>query len=470
MSDSLWFDSLTRAQLWRELTEVVEAHLTHVDEQGVAPPLDEAELRALLRPYTFANPRSPHELLRELDQALRRHQVHTAHRRYFGLFNPAPSVMGIAADTLVATLNPQLAAFSHSPLAVAMEHHLIAAFGMRFGLPPERCDGVFTGGGSEANLTAVCVALAHRWPALAERGLRALPADPVCYVSAEAHHSILKAARITGLGTAAVRQVPVDEALRLDLSRLRQLIAEDRAQGRAPFLLVGTVGTTGTGVIDPLPALAEIAAAEQLWFHVDAAWGGAVQLSARWQHLLAGIERADSITFDAHKWLSVPMGAGMLLTRHRAALAQAFALEASYMPKEGDPSAPDPFARSLQWSRRFIGLKVFMTLAATGWGGYARVVDDAVALGDELRRRLRAAGWRLVNETPLPVVCFTRAGEDWSLAQHQALVNAVLRSGAAWISTITTSRGQPAIRAGIANFRTTAEDLDALVTALERAR
>jgi len=377
--------------------------------------------------------------------------------------------MGIAAEMLAAALNPQLAAWSHSPLAVEIERHLVSALGTKFGYERSAVDGTFTTGGAEANTTALLCALTSRWPDAVHTGVRGLPADPVLYLSAEGHHSFLKAARATGLGERSVRRVPVDATLAMDVQRLREMIAAERRQGHAPFMLVGTAGSTGTAAIDPLPALADIARAEGLWFHVDAAWAGVRLVPAR-RHLLDGIERVDSITFDPHKWLSAPMGAGLFLTRRQEALTRAFALDTAYMPREGrEHGALDPYAHSMQWSRRFSGLKVFLSLAVAGWDGYAAVIEHQIAMGGLLRERLTQAGWRVLNRSDLPLVCFTRAGAAWSLDAHQAVADRVIRSGRAWISTVVTARGDAALRACVTNYRTSPADVETLIDALEAA-
>jgi len=181
----------------------------------------------------------------------------------------------------------------------------------------------------------------------------------------------------------------------------------------APFLVAGTAGTTGAGIIDPLPALADLCARERLWLHVDAAWGGAAALVPEMRSVLAGIERADSITFDAHKWLSVPMGAGIFLTRHRDILDRTFRITTEYMPREAEGmEVTEPYTHSMQWSRRFIGLKVFLTLAVAGWDGYAAAIRHQAAMGDLLRRELSENGWEIVNPTALPVVCFRDRDRD----------------------------------------------------------
>jgi glutamate/tyrosine decarboxylase-like PLP-dependent enzyme len=283
----------------------------------------------------------------------------------------------------------------------------------------------------------------------------------------------LKAARLCGLGTDAVREVPLNDKLQLDSSALAEMVRRDREGGLAPFLVVATAGTTNAGVVDPLVPIAELAAAERLWFHVDAAWGGAAALVSELRPFLDGVARADSITFDAHKWLSVPMGAGLYLTRHPHILDQTFRTAAAYMPRDAQSlEVNDPYAHSMQWSRRFIGLKVFLSLAVAGWDGYADAVRHQTQMGNRLRVELAESGWEVVNSTPLPTICFVDARhvDGRSAPYLEAIARHVVSSGQAWISTTQLGGTLPALRACVTNYRTGPEDVTALVRALEDAR
>jgi glutamate/tyrosine decarboxylase-like PLP-dependent enzyme len=468
--DSLLLPAAVRGALWRTLQEIAESYSESVDSLSVAPVLDPARLRGFVRSFSFAKPLDPDQVFREIASRLIENQVHTASSGYFGLFNPASSTMSIFADALTAALNPQLAAWSHSPLAAEIEQHLVTSMGAKFGYA--ECDGTLATGGSEANQTALLTALVRRWPEVIESGLRGIGHDPVLYVSAEGHDSFRKVARLCGLGDRSVRRVNIGADLRMDLSHLLHLSREDRAAGREPFLVVGTAGTTAAGIIDPLQELAALTEGENLWFHVDAAWGGAAVLVPELRKLLVGIERADSITFDPHKWLSVAMGAGMFLTRDTTTMGRIFSLRASYMPKEGDVfPVIDPFTHSIQWSRRFSGLKLFLTLAVAGWDGYATVLRRQVEMGRALRAGLLEDGWRVENDTALPVVCFSDPAHASDMPAHQSIVNQVLAEGRSWISTVVLgSTKQPAIRACITNVKTGEENLRVLRNSLRIAR
>ena len=470
---SLSLDRGQREALWREVVDQIARFEDNVASLPVAPALDAQAIQDLLAGADFRSPQAPVDAVRFVAEALSRYQVHTPHPRYFGLFNPAPASMAVAADALTAAFNPQLAAWSHSPFANDVEMHLIRALGEKFGYPPAEIDGTFASGGAEANHTALICALVSRFPEFARRGVRELPGQPVVYVSPQAHHSFLKAARATGLGTDAIRQVQVSDDLRMDARQLAEMMKHDRELGLIPTLLAATAGSTSAGVIDDLPQLASIAREQAIWFHVDAAWGGAAALVPELSHLLAGIEMADSITFDVHKFLSMPMGAGVFLTRHPQILGEAFRITTDYMPKDAARlDVVDPYTHSMQWSRRFIGLKLFLTMLVAGWDGYAEVIRHQVAMGRQLARMLASAGWRLVNRTELPVVCFVDAAraDGESAAYLQAVADRIVASGAAWISTTRLKDGQAVLRACITNFRTQESDLEALLAALSEAR
>jgi glutamate/tyrosine decarboxylase-like PLP-dependent enzyme len=341
------------------------------------------------------------------------------------------------------------------------------------GYPAETVTGSFTSGGAEANMTAVQLALTKTWPDYATDGLRALPGQPVLYASEESHLAWLKIAHATGLGRHAVRFVPVDANLRMDLDQLHSQLQADRGRGALPFLVIGTAGTTSAGAIDPLPELAALCAESGVRLHVDAAYGGAAALSDRLAPALTGIERADSITVDAHKWLSVPMGAGALLCTDRQGLAETFRVSTSYMP-DTVADTVDPYTGSQQWSRRFIGLKLFLSLAVAGHSGYAAQLERDVELAETLRDRLTRDGWCIVNDTSLPVVCFADqrvaglpAAASWQY--HSALADAVVASGHAWISAARPG-GRAALRACVISFRTTPADIDMLVDTVNAAR
>ena len=423
----------------------------------IVPSVAVEEIRGYLTDrYQFQKELPLDEVVRDAERMLRTWQVQVTHPRYLGLFNPAVTLPSVIAETLVAMYNSQLANWRTSPAGNEIERHTLGWLTSRFGLPAETI-ATFTSGGSEANLSAVEVALSHHFPEYGERGLRSLPAPPALYLTGEAHHGFNKIAHMAGLGRRAVRVVETDHRLKLDVDGLRQQVRRDRADGWAPFLVVGTAGATATGVIDPLSEIAEFCREEGLWFHVDAAWGGAAVLAPALKGHLAGIEFADSVTCDAHKWFSVPMGCGMFFCRHRESVARAFHADVTYVSGQQGGPVFNPLTNSAQWSRRFIGLRLFLALANLGESGYAAMIEHQTRLGDVLRDALTASGWRIMNETPLPLVCFTREQVD-----PAAFLVALHRRQIAWMSE-TEINGMRVLRACVTNFRTTEAEIHQIV-------
>ena len=428
----------------------------------ILPTVTADEIRNYLASrYDFSRTLPLEEVIADVETMLRTWQVQVTHPRYFGLFNPSVKLASVVADALVAMYNPQLANWRTSPAANEIERHTLGWLAAKFGMPHNTVS-TFASGGMEANLSAVVCALTRAFPDYGEHGLRRIDAAPSIYLTAEAHNGFNKIAHMTGIGRRALRIVPTDGTLKMDAGALRRLIEEDRKNGYAPFMVVGTAGTTAAGVIDPLPELAEICSDSGLWFHVDGAWGGSAILSPLLKHHLSGIERADSITCDAHKWLSVAMGCGMFFCRHPETVAEAFRADVSYMPGKKVGPVFDPFTTSAQWSRRFIGLKLFMTLAQQGESGYAEMIEHQTSMGDVLRKELTASGWSIVNATPLPVVCFTRAG-----VVPTAFLAALHEQQIAWMSEARLG-DQPVVRACITSYRTTEADIQWVVGEMNR--
>ncbi len=448
---------------FNDLIPLAERVAARIAKGAVASRIAPATLRKrIAERLDLSEPQAPDAVLSEIEDLLRRFAVQVTHPRYFGLFNPPVLPETVAAVALAAAYNPQEAVWSHSPAAVELEQHALRTMATLIGFDPEDSAAHFTSGGQEANLSAVVTGLAHAFPNWRDQGLRALPAAPVLYVAGEGHHSFVKAARVCGLGDAAVRWVTVDSRLRMDVAALGRAIADDRAAGRAPFLVVGTAGTTAAGAIDPLSAIADVCARERLWLHCDAAWGGGALLSPTLRAHLDGIARADSVTWDAHKWMCAPMGSGAFFCRHPATLTRAFDVASDYMPPSR-PGADDPHRVSLQWTRRAIGIPVLTALAVRGVSGYAALVEHQSRMADRLRVLLTEAGYRIVNDTPLPVVCFTHPRLDNGALEAGDVCRAIADSGRAWISPVSLGGPTRALRACITSPATQEPDLCALI-------
>ncbi len=467
MNETLLADEL---DLVSRLAQHISLHGSRLRESPLSSPVTPGEIRAHLEArYSFGHAQPMGELFHDVVDMLWKWAEHARNPMHFGLTRPTVDVSSIVADALVALYDPNLATWNFAPAAIEIERYVLDHLGTALGFPMGETSSHFTSGGQEANHSAVVVAVTHRYSAISSEGLRSLPGQPLFYMSEEGHHSLEKVAHSTGLGRRALRIVPADDHLRMDVRALVEMIRSDRAAGHLPFLVVGTAGTTSAGAIDPLDDLADVAARHELWFHVDAAWGGAAALSAHLRPLLKGIERSDSVTFDAHKWLSVPAGAGALFCRHRGAVEAAFRVDTPYVPQRAQDSGPDPYATTMQWSRRFIGLKVFMMLAARGLPEIVRRIEHQAALGHTLANLLEARGWQVVNEPNLTVVCFTHPRIEEGAVAAPEIARRLKESQTAWISDTLLRGNTRVLRASVTHHETQQKDIEALVDALDKA-
>jgi glutamate/tyrosine decarboxylase-like PLP-dependent enzyme len=283
------------------------------------------------------------------------------------------------------------------------------------------------------------------------------------YTSRACQPAWFKIAHHAGIGRAGLRLVDTDGSGRMDSRALAAAVSRDRNSGVVPVLVSGTAGTTSAGMIDPLADCARIAREHGAWYHVDAAWGGAALASGRLRQLLSGIESADSITVDAHKWFSTTMGCGMFITRYPQVLSEAFRVSAEFMPSSD--TRLDPYLNSLQWSRRFMGLRLFLSLATAGWDGYAAHVERAAAVIERVRERLVGHGWRVANDSGLAVLCVLPP--PGSLAVR-GIVQRVLESGRAWVA-VASHEGREVVRICATHGEIAQSDVDELIAALQAA-
>jgi aromatic-L-amino-acid decarboxylase len=348
------------------------------------------------------------------------------------------------ADFMACVVNRYTGVAEPAPALVQLEAGVLRWVCNQFGLPPQS-QGVLTPGGSMSTLSAVVAARATK--------LGETFADGTLYVSDEVHHSAAKSAQIAGLPRDAVRVVPTDDALRMDLTALRAQVTADRAGGRRPFLVVGSAGTISTGAVDPLTELAAVAAAEDLWFHVDAAYGGFFQLTERGRAALRGIEHADSITLDPHKGLFLPYGTGCLLARDGETLRKAHELHADYLPKPSeDADLPDFSSYTPELTRDFRGLRLWLPLHLHGVATFVTALDEKLDLAQHVYDELSAMPELDVPWSPdLSLVAFRpRGGSD---DDARKLLDRLNGTGRLWLSTGIV-RGQTYLRICILSHRT----------------
>jgi aromatic-L-amino-acid/L-tryptophan decarboxylase len=442
---------------WLQLE--LEQALRRVQAGPVTPTLDMQKFRAELDGFDFNEPKPLEDALRWTIERMEHGIVQMANPRYFGLFNPGANFPAQCADRITGCFNPQLASSASSPVPVALESHMIRTFARRAGFGDEST-GHFATGGSEANYTALLCALTGAHANFSNQGARAFAGPVKFYTSRDCHIAWLKIAHQAGIGRAALRLVDTDGRGRLDPEALRQAIALDRAAGAVPVMVVATAGTTGGGMIDPLHPCADIAKQQGLWFHVDAAWGGAALASNRLRGVLDGIERADSVTIDAHKWFATTMGCALFITRRGELLSEAFHASTSFMPSS--ISGVDPYLNTMQWSRRFLGLRLFLALAAAGWEGMGAHVERGVEVIERIKQRLVALGWIIANDSPLAVL---DAIPPVHLGDVRDLVRRVVASGRAWVAP-ALFEGRDVVRICATHGETGMDDVDALIVAL----
>jgi aromatic-L-amino-acid decarboxylase len=445
------------------LTDVLQLAHEKIARGRVAPAIDAEVVRRELNRFDFQRPQGLGETVNWVVDQMSEGLVQVTHPRYFGLFNPAPSLAAELAERIVTAFNPQLATSTTSPMAIEVERHVIQAFAERLGFP-EDASGHFATGGSEANCTALICALTHANPAYVESGITVFGAGPTFYVSEDAHLAWVKIAVQCGIGHVGVRFVPTDAWGCMNPVALSDMVAADRRSGRTPVMVAATAGTTGAGMIDPLSASADVAEENGLWYHVDAAWGGAALVSPKMRELLAGAERAHSVTIDAHKWLATTMACSMFLVRNGQALRHAFFIDSYFMPPSDQTC--DPHLTTVQWSRRFLGLRLFMSLAAVGWQGHAAHVERTIELAELIKTKLRDLDWNIVNRSRLGVVC---ALPPEGYPPIGDLARAVVASGKAWVSR-SRFKGCDVLRICPTNGQTTTHDILILVDLLKGLR
>ena len=462
--------------LGRAATDWIAQHYAALRELPVVPDTTPQRTFALFSEPLPEDGSSWPELLTRFRRDIVPNSFHLPSPRYFGLMNPTPLPVAVFAEALAAALNQNLGAWHHSPAATAVERQVIRWLCNLAGYP-ETSFGSLTAGGTSANTTGLKIALANTIPETTTRGVFGLGARPVMYASTEAHFSIEKSANILGLGSRdGFRRVPVDGNSRIDVAELHRTIAADRAAGMRPFCVVGIAGVTSNGVIDPLDAVADIAEEFGLWYHVDAAYAAGGLMSDALRARLKGIERADSITMDPHKWWSMPYPCGAILTKDGEAGLRAFTAEDVYIPDTG---------RSIEFrhhgmagSRPFSALKLWMAMKLVGRRSYGALAEAQVALAERFVRELTADGaWEAVTpvDTAIAAVRYRGTGGPGDRgtgpgldAVQDRIVERVMASRRQWISA-TTTVGVRAIRVMVISYLTRWEHLAELIEELRRA-
>lgn len=443
-----------------------------LDHCPVSPDVDPQQVERLFDEPLPRHGVEPERVLAELDEKLMPYCVHPGSGGYLGLITASPLPIGVIGDLIASALNQNLGVYSIGPSAVALERRTVRWLCDLVGYGPG-AGGNLTSGGMLANL--IGLKLARDFASGDKAQEEGVTSRSTVYVSEQRHVSIDKAVDAVGLGRGALRRIPTDAHFRVQIEALEEALARDKASGLRPACLVALAGTTNTGAIDDLAALRRIADREGLWLHVDAAYGGGMLLSRRYPGRLAGLEHADSVTIDPHKWFFAPVDAGAVLVRDERRLTHSFGLRPAYLTDGFDDAGAryQYYVHGLEQSRRFRALKVWMSFKRYGTERIAAWIDANIDQARRLHELARAhprfesaveppmsaACLRWIPEHPLP--------EKTVEALHHRVAERIEKGGEFWIGT-TQLRGLTWFRACAVNFRTTLGHMDRLVQLLER--
>ncbi|HEU5154252.1 MAG TPA: pyridoxal-dependent decarboxylase [Gemmatimonadales bacterium] len=396
------------------------------------------------------------------------------HPRFWGWVQGTGTPLGMMADMLASGLNAHLAGFDQAPAEV--EHQVLRWFTELMGMPKET-SGVLATGGTMANILGLTVARhAKAGFDIRREGLQGDKHQKlVFYGSSECHSWAQKGAELLGLGSESLRLIPVDTSYQISLPKLRAAISADRQAGLRPFCVIGTAGTVNTAATDDLTALADLCREEQLWFHVDGAFGALARLSPRLAPLVAGMERADSLAFDLHKWMYLPFEIACILVRDPELHRQTFAVQAAYLSRtsRGVVAGGMPFAdRGIELTRSFRALKVWLSLKAHGLRQFVAIIEQNVEHARRLGELIsRHPDLELLTPVSLNIVCFRYAPkgrpDDQLNAANEEILLRIQEAGIA-VPSGTVLNGRYAIRVAITNHRSRWEDFETLVNAVTK--
>lgn len=452
--------------------DLVAHYYETLPSRPVMPDTAARDITALLCEPLPSTGTPAERLLEVVREVILPHSRHNGHPRFFGYIASPGHPVAALGDLIASTLNANVTAWRSAPAATELEHTVIGWIKEIAGFPPESC-GLLLSGGSLANLAGLAAARAVKGR-LGPDGLAAHAQRMRVYVSREGHFSIRKAAAILGIGEANVRTIETDSRLRMDLAHLEQCVREDIRDGHFPLCVVATAGSTGTGAIDPLAALAEFARAHDLWLHVDAAYGGFAALAPSVRPLLAGMELADSLSLDPHKWLYTSTGCGCILYRDPAAARRAFSGGAEYTRTLGVEDA-EAFAfwdYGPELSRPFRALGIWLLLKFVGAAELGRAIEHNIACAQYLEKLVAASGdFEMLAPVSLSVFCFRYAppGFTGSLdALNERILVRLQRDGGSYLSNARVG-GRFALRGCVVNYRTAERDMEILLEDVRRA-
>ncbi len=453
-----------------QVVDFLAEYLEHIEEKRVFPEVEPQTVNALFAEPLPQDPASAEAVLSELETKLVPYCTNVGHPGYMGLITPSPNPVGIIADFICSALNQNVGAYSIGPSAVAMERRVVRWLTDLCGYGPQ-AGGNLTSGGMMANFIGLKVGRDAVTGDQAQRdGVRDRFA---VYASEERHVSVDKAVDCIGLGRSALRALPTDASFQVRIDALEHAIAEDKKNGR-PLCIVGVFGTTNTGAVDDIHTLRRIADRENMWLHVDAAYGGGMLLSHEWPMRDRGLELADSITIDPHKWFYAPLDAGALLVKDQRRLTASFGIKPSYLTDELDQANEryQYYVHGFEQSRRFRSLKVWMSFKRYGARQIGEWVDNNVRQAKYLYALAEEhPEFEPATNPPMSAICIRFKSDGLSEAEskilHAEVAQRVEESGRFWIST-TELKGKTWFRINPVNFRTREEHMAELFQLLQQ--
>ncbi|HKB13694.1 MAG TPA: aminotransferase class V-fold PLP-dependent enzyme [Vicinamibacterales bacterium] len=456
----------------RLVVDLIADHITSLPDEPTFRPFPADLAEQMTATPAPAEGVAPDEILRIFTETIEPYPFGNGHPRFWGWVNSPPALMGVFADALAAAMNPSCAGGNHA--AIHLERQVLQWFRDLLGFPDESM-GLLVSGGSMATMTALAVARYVKAGVDVRRdGLRSAPQPFAFYMTSEGHSCARKAIELLGFGSASIRTVPTTADFTMDVAALDAAIAADREAGVRPIAAIATAGTTNTGAIDDLAAIAGVCRRHGVWMHVDAAYGGAAIVSRAYGDEIAALAHGDSVALDPHKWLFVPVEAGLVFVKDGEAMRSAFSLVPPYIRTTG--SAGEVYGLpwfseyGFQQTRGFRALKVWMTLQQFGIAGYKAVIEENIALARHLAGQVESdPDFALMAPPGLSIVCFRYVGalasEDQIVAANRAILERLQLGGDAFI-TSTELGGRFVLRACIVNYRSTRADVDRLLDAV----
>jgi aromatic-L-amino-acid decarboxylase len=462
-------------KIGHELIDTIAGFIDTITDRPVTTGASPAQVQVILGNDTLPeNGKPASTILSQAADLLTNHSLLNGHPKFLGYITSSPAPIGALADLIAAAVNPNVGANILSPMATAIEKQAIKWLAEFIGISPS-CGGLLVSGGNMANFTAFLAARTAKAPKnLKEKGLAGIEKELLIYCSKATHTWIEKAAVLFGHGSGSIRWIPTTEANQMNTEILKQTIEADQKNDTQPFIVIGNAGDVSTGAVDDLEAIASICKQHNLWFHVDGAYGIPAAIVPEQKNLFAGIEEADSIAVDPHKWLYNPLEAGCTLVKDPNHLIEAYSSHPVYynFSHDGEALSQNYYEYGFQNSRGFRALKVWVTLQQAGRSGYVKMIREDIRLSELLFEKVKAHPELEAITQNLSITTFRyvpgQSNEQTYLNElNEALLNELQQAGEVFLSNALVD-GKYCLRACIVNFRTSEKDIDEIIEIVVR--